>query len=66
MTDRSATTDGAQCVSSTHRAAQSSPSSVGTAFPCQQPMLHLSGVTEIPKFGFTPDYSAKKLDTDTW
>jgi arabinosyltransferase B len=39
---------------------------VGLAFPCQQPMLHADGVTEIPKFRITPDYSAKKLDTDTW
>jgi arabinosyltransferase B len=39
---------------------------VGLAFPCQQPMLHVNGVTEIPKFRITPDYSAKKLDTDTW
>lgn len=39
---------------------------VGLAFPCQHPMLHRNGVTEIPKFRITPDYSAKKLDTDTW
>ena len=39
---------------------------VGLAFPCQQPMLHVNGVTEIPKFRITPDYKAKKLDTDTW
>jgi arabinosyltransferase B len=39
---------------------------VGLAFPCQQPMLHVNGVTEIPKFRITPDYSAKKMDTDTW
>ncbi|MBW0016474.1 MAG: arabinosyltransferase EmbB [Mycobacterium sp.] len=39
---------------------------VGLAFPCQQPMLHVNGVTEIPKFRITPDYNAKKLDTDTW
>jgi arabinosyltransferase B len=39
---------------------------VGLAFPCQQPMLHADGVTDIPKFRITPDYSAKKLDTDTW
>lgn len=39
---------------------------VGLAFPCQQPMLHTNGVTEIPKFRITPDYSAKKMDTDTW
>jgi arabinosyltransferase B len=39
---------------------------VGLAFPCQQPMLHADGVTDVPKFRITPDYSAKKLDTDTW
>jgi arabinosyltransferase B len=39
---------------------------VGLAFPCQQPMLHVDGVTEIPKFRITPDYTAKKMDTDTW
>ncbi|QQK48684.1 arabinosyltransferase [Mycobacterium avium subsp. paratuberculosis] len=39
---------------------------VGLALPCQQPMLHVNGVTEIPKFRITPDYTAKKMDTDTW
>ncbi len=39
---------------------------VGMAFPCQQPMLHSNGVTEVPKFRITPDYTAKKQDTDTW
>jgi arabinosyltransferase B len=39
---------------------------VGLAFPCQQPMLHVNGVTQIPKFRITPDYNAKKQDTDTW
>jgi arabinosyltransferase B len=39
---------------------------VGLAFPCQQPMLHSNGVTEIPEFRITPDYNAKKQDTDTW
>jgi arabinosyltransferase B len=39
---------------------------VGLAFPCQQPMLHANGVTEIPNFRITPDYAAKKQDTDTW
>ncbi|KHO20054.1 arabinosyltransferase [Mycolicibacterium setense] len=39
---------------------------VGLAFPCQQPMLHANGVTEIPKFRITPDYEAKRKDTDTW
>ena len=38
---------------------------VGLAFPCQQPMLHANGVTEVPKFRITPDYTAKKQDTDT-
>ena len=39
---------------------------VGLAFPCQQPMLHSNGVTQVPKFRITPDYTAKKQDTDTW
>jgi arabinosyltransferase B len=39
---------------------------VGLAFPCQQPMLVHNGVTEVPKFRITPDYTAKKQDTDTW
>nr|MDT0522690.1 arabinosyltransferase C-terminal domain-containing protein [Streptomyces sp. DSM 41633] len=39
---------------------------VGLAFPCQQPMLHANGVTEVPKFRITPDYNAKMKDTDTW
>jgi arabinosyltransferase B len=39
---------------------------VGLAFPCQQPMLHSNGVTEVPRFRITPDYTAKKQDTDTW
>jgi arabinosyltransferase B len=39
---------------------------VGLAFPCQHPMLHANGVTEIPKFRITPDYNAKRKDTDTW
>ena len=32
---------------------------VGLAFPCQQPMLHANGVTEVPKFRITPDYTAR-------
>jgi arabinosyltransferase B len=39
---------------------------VGLAFPCQQPMLHANGVTEIPKFRIAPDYDAKRKSTDTW
>jgi arabinosyltransferase B len=39
---------------------------VGMAFPCQHPMLHANGVTEVPRFRITPDYTAKKQDTDTW
>ena len=39
---------------------------VGLAFPCQHPMLHNHGVTEVPVFRITPDYSAKQHDTDTW
>ena len=29
-------------------------------------MLHVNGVTEIPKYRITPDYNAKRKDTDTW
>jgi arabinosyltransferase B len=39
---------------------------VGLAFPCQRPMFHANGVTEVPKFRITPDYNAKRKDTDTW
>lgn len=39
---------------------------VGLAFPCQHPMLHANGVLEVPQFRITPDYNAKKQDTDTW
>ena len=39
---------------------------VGLAFPCQQPMLHANGVTQIPKFRISPDYNAKLQSTDTW
>jgi arabinosyltransferase B len=39
---------------------------VGLMFPCQHPMLHANGVTEIPKFRISPDYSAKLQSTDTW
>ena len=39
---------------------------VGLAFPCQQPMLHANGVTQVPTFRISPDYTAKKQDTDTW
>ncbi|TRW88880.1 arabinosyltransferase [Mycolicibacterium sp. 018/SC-01/001] len=39
---------------------------VGLAFPCQQPMLHSNGVTDVPKFRISPDYYAKLQSTDTW
>ncbi|MGA5462709.1 arabinosyltransferase domain-containing protein [Mycobacterium sp. NPDC050041] len=39
---------------------------VGMAFPCQQPMLHANGVTEVPKYRISPDYFAKLQSTDTW
>ena len=39
---------------------------VGLAFPCQQPMLHAHGVTDVPNYRITPDYNAKRLDTDSW
>ncbi len=35
-------------------------------FPCQRPMLHANGVTEVPKFRISPDYFAKLQSTDTW
>ena len=39
---------------------------VGLAFPCQQPMLHANGVTDIPRYRISPDYYAKLQSTDTW
>lgn len=39
---------------------------VGLVFPCQQPMLHANGVTDIPRFRISPDYYAKLQSTDTW
>jgi len=39
---------------------------VGLVFPCQRPMLHANGVTEIPRFRISPDYYAKLQSTDTW
>ncbi|TDZ98279.1 arabinosyltransferase domain-containing protein [Mycobacteroides salmoniphilum] len=39
---------------------------VGLVFPCQQPMLHQYGITEVPEFRITPDYDQKRKDTDTW
>jgi arabinosyltransferase B len=39
---------------------------VGLAFPCQHPMLHVDGVTEVPTLRITPDNEAKIHDTDTW
>ncbi|MCH9760849.1 MAG: arabinosyltransferase domain-containing protein [Actinomycetia bacterium] len=39
---------------------------VGLVFPCQQPMLHANGVTQVPKFRISPDYLAKLQSTDTW
>ncbi len=39
---------------------------VGLAFPCQQPMLHANGVTDIPKFRITSDHDAKMESADTW
>ena len=32
---------------------------VGLVFPCQHPMLHVDGVTEVPKYRISPDYPAK-------
>ncbi|SKH71679.1 arabinosyltransferase B [Mycobacteroides abscessus subsp. massiliense] len=39
---------------------------VGLVFPCQHPMLHQYGITEVPEFRITPDYDQKRKDTDTW
>ena len=39
---------------------------VGLVFPCQHPMLHVDGVTEVPKYPISPDYPAKLQNPDTW
>jgi len=39
---------------------------VGLVFPCQHPMLHANGVTEVPTFRVSPDYPAKLQNPDTW
>nr|WP_243858347.1 arabinosyltransferase domain-containing protein [Mycobacterium sp. DL440] len=39
---------------------------VGLVFPCQQPMLHANGVTQIPNYRISPDYPAKVEMPDTW
>lgn len=39
---------------------------VGLVFPCQQPMLHANGVTQIPTYRISPDYPAKIEMPDTW
>ncbi len=39
---------------------------VGLVFPCQQPMQHANGVTQIPKYRISPDYPAKVEMPDTW
>lgn len=39
---------------------------VGLVFPCQQPMLHANGVTQVPDYRISPDYSAKIEMPDTW
>lgn len=39
---------------------------VGLVFPCQQPMLHANGVTQVPKYRISPDYPAKIEMPDTW
>ena len=38
---------------------------VGLAFPCQQPMLHTEGVTEVPRFRITPPTTPPKSRTPT-
>lgn len=39
---------------------------VGLVFPCQQPMLHANGVTQVPNYRISPDYPAKIEMPDTW
>lgn len=39
---------------------------VGLVFPCQHPMLHANGVTEVPRYRISPDYPAKLQNPDTW
>jgi arabinosyltransferase B len=39
---------------------------VGLVFPCQQPMLHVNGVTQVPTYRISPDYPAKIEMPDTW
>ncbi|MDX1874770.1 arabinosyltransferase domain-containing protein [Mycolicibacterium sp. 120266] len=39
---------------------------VGLVFPCQQPMLHANGVTQVPRYRISPDYPAKVEMPDTW
>lgn len=39
---------------------------VGLVFPCQQPMLHVNGVTDVPRYRISPDYPAKLQNPDTW
>lgn len=39
---------------------------VGLVFPCQHPMLHVNGVTEVPRYRVSPDYPAKLQNPDTW
>ncbi|MFC6128862.1 arabinosyltransferase domain-containing protein [Mycolicibacterium llatzerense] len=39
---------------------------VGLVFPCQQPMLHANGVTQVPTYRISPDYPAKIEMPDTW
>lgn len=39
---------------------------VGLVFPCQHPMLHANGVTQVPRYRISPDYPAKVEMPDTW
>ena len=39
---------------------------VGFVFPCQRPMQHVNGVTEVPRYRISPDYPAKRDMADTW
>lgn len=39
---------------------------VGLVFPCQHPMLHADGVTEVPRYRIRPNYPGKLQNPDTW
>jgi arabinosyltransferase B len=39
---------------------------VGLVFPCQHPMLHANGVTQVPRYRISPDYPVKTQMPDVW